>query len=56
VHREEGSGLSFDAVVSNQGEVSDLQRFGVVNVTGNEGYDLLAMWIVQRHKKYTREF
>lgn len=29
--------------------------FGV-NVAGNEGYDLLAMYVFQRHKKCTREF
>ena len=43
-----------DVVLCNQGEFADLPRFGVVNVAGNEGYDLLA--IFQRHKKCTHEF
>ena len=42
MHREEGSGLPLDVVLCNQGEAADLHRLGVVNVAGNEGYDLLA--------------
>jgi hypothetical protein len=58
VYREKGSGQPLDAVVCNQEKVPDLHRFSVVNVTGNEGYDLLAMQVVQKHRKYvyTREF
>ena len=43
MYREEGSGQPLDVVLCNQEEVPDLYRFGAVNVTGNEGYDLLAM-------------
>jgi hypothetical protein len=56
VYTEEGSGLPLYVVLCSQGEVADLQRFGVLNVAGNEGYDLLAMLVFERHKKCTREF